>query len=92
MRKTLSAVAVAMIVAISFAATARVAEAAKEPSAQCYGEIIAGIASIWPWAHNDKVDFAPSPGGIALWIKEFGSIYKISSVRDLQVLFCGEGP
>jgi hypothetical protein len=29
-------------------------------------------------------------GAIALWVREFGPAVGTSSVRDLQVLFCGE--
>ena len=90
MRKTLSAIAVAVMVALTFSATAPVAEAAKGPSNQCYGQIVAGIARTWPWAHDHKSDFPPSPGAVALWIKEFGPGLGISSVRQLQVFFCSE--
>jgi hypothetical protein len=64
------------------------AQAQKGPSNRCYGEIASGIASSWPWAHNDKVDFPPPPGALALWIQEFGPDVGISSVRELQLLFC----
>ena len=66
------------------------AGAAQGPSNKCYGEIVSGIASTWPWAHNDKVDFPPPPGALALWIQEFGPFVGISSVRELQVAFCDE--
>lgn len=58
------------------------------PSNQCYGAITSGIASTWPWAHLDKVAFAPPPGALALWVREFGPSAGISSVRELQILFC----
>jgi hypothetical protein len=58
------------------------------PSNQCYGAITAGIASTWPWAHNDKVAFPPPPGALALWVQVFGPSIGISSVRELQILFC----
>ena len=58
------------------------------PNNRCYGEIVSGIASTWPWAHLDKVAFAPPPGALALWVREFGPSAGISSVRELQVLFC----
>lgn len=58
------------------------------PSNRCYGDIIAGIARTWPWAHEDKVAFEPPPGAIALWIELFGEELGISNVRDLQLLFC----
>lgn len=58
------------------------------PSNQCYGAMTSGIASTWPWAHLDKVAFAPPPGALALWVREFGPLVGISSVRELQILFC----
>jgi hypothetical protein len=58
------------------------------PSNQCYGAIASGIASTWPWAHNDKVAFPPPPGALALWVETFGPLVGISSVRELQTLFC----
>jgi len=81
------AIALTSSVSIVRAADAR---AANGPSNRCYGEIVAGIASTWPWAHNDKVDFAPPPGSVALWIKIFGEQVGVSSVRQLQVRFCTE--
>ena len=59
------------------------------PTNQCYGQIVAGIASTWPWAHDDKIAFPPPPGSIALWVELFGPGLGISSVRELQILFCG---
>ena len=76
-------------VAISVAAS-RTAGAAPGPDNTCYGEIASGIASTWPWAHNDKEAFPPPPGAIHLWIQEFGPEVGISSVRQLQLLFCSE--
>ena len=61
--------------------------AAASPNA-CRGQIIAGIANTWPWAHDDKSSFAPSPGAIALWVELFGPDLGISSVHELQELFC----
>lgn len=58
------------------------------PSNVCMGQIVAGIAATWPWAHDENVAFAPPPGSIALWIQIFGPDLGISSVRDLQLLFC----
>ena len=58
------------------------------PNNRCYGEITSGIASTWPWAHLDKAAFAPPPGGLARWVQDFGPLVGISSVRELQVLFC----
>ena len=54
----------------------------------CAGQIVAGIAKTWPWAHDDKIAFPPPPGAIALWIQTFGPALGISSVRDLQLRFC----
>ena len=59
------------------------------PSNTCYGQIASGIASTWPWAHNEKVAFPPPPGALALWLETFGPGLGISTVRDLQELFCG---
>ena len=58
------------------------------PNNRCYGAVVSGIASTWPWAHLDKAAFAPPPGALALWVREFGPSAGISSVRELQVLFC----
>jgi hypothetical protein len=33
--------------------------------------------------------FPPPPGAIALWLELFGPSIGISSVRELQLLFCG---
>jgi hypothetical protein len=33
--------------------------------------------------------FTPPPGAIALWLELFGPSIGISSVRELQLLFCG---
>jgi len=33
--------------------------------------------------------FPPPPGAIALWVDLFGPFVGVSSVRDLQILFCG---
>jgi len=58
------------------------------PSNVCYGQIVAGIAATWPWAHDNKSSFPPSPGAVALWVREFGPAVGVSSVRELQVKFC----
>ena len=84
MRKTIAAIALAIALVGSRSAL----HAASGPSNRCYGDIVAGIASTWPWAHDDKSSFEPSPGAIALWIQLFGPSVGISSVRELQVLFC----
>ena len=58
-------------------------------TSQCYGEIASGIASTWPWAHDEKIAFPPPPGSLHLWIETFGPLIGISTVRELQLLFCG---
>jgi hypothetical protein len=89
MRKTLMAALAVVLMAVAVPATAAVA-APDPPSQACYGQVIAGIASTWPWAHDDRVDFAPPPGAIALWIEIFGPFVGVSSVRELQIQFCTE--
>lgn len=79
-------VAVSVVAVVAVSALAR--QAVAGPSNVCYGQIVAGIASTWPWAHDGQSDFPPSPGAIALWVKEFGPDVGVSSVRELQVLFC----
>jgi hypothetical protein len=59
------------------------------PTSQCYGQITSGIASTWPWAHDDQSAFPPPPGSIARWLEEFGPVLGISTVHELQLLFCG---
>ena len=59
------------------------------PSQACYGDIVSGIANTWPWAHEGREFFGPPPGAVALWIREIGQYFGISSVRELQMLFCG---
>jgi hypothetical protein len=68
--------------------SAAVAQQQTGPSNKCYGAITSGIAATWPWAHNDKVAFPPPPGALALWVQVFGPSVGISSVRELQILFC----
>lgn len=58
------------------------------PDNRCYGEIIAGISRTWPFAHDDHMSFAPPKGAIAFWVELFGPAAGISSVRELQILFC----
>jgi hypothetical protein len=89
MRKTFvgGVVAVALALSVASVGTAR---AEPGPSNQCYGEIASGIASTWPWAHDGQTAFPPPPGAIALWLEIFGPEVGVSSVRDLQLLFCGE--
>ena len=58
--------------------------------AACQGQITAVIVNTWPFAHQGQVDFPPPPGGIALWLQEIGEpSFGISTVRELQALFCG---
>jgi len=52
---------------------------------RCYGEIISGIASTWPYA-VDKESFPPPPGALAKWIEEF--LEGEATARDVQELFC----
>ena len=84
MRKVILGSVVAVVLAVSVLATPAVAG----PDNRCYGQIAAGIASTWPWAHDGKSDFPPPPGALALWIREFGPDVGVSSVRQLQLLFC----
>jgi hypothetical protein len=35
------------------------------------------------------MDFPPPPGALALWIELFGPDIGVSSVRELQLFFCG---
>ena len=84
MRRAIAASVVAVAVALSVLAK----PAAADPSNRCYGAIAAGIASTWPWAHDGKSAFPPPPGALALWVREFGPGLGISSVRDLQHMFC----
>ena len=81
------AVAVALVLVASAVGTVR---AQSDISSSCYGAVASGIASTWPWAHNDKAAFPPSPGALPLWIQDFGASVGIYSVRDLQVRFCSE--
>ena len=58
------------------------------PTNRCYGAVLSGIASTWPWAHDDRMDFMPPPGATALWIQVFGPSTGVTSVRELQFHFC----
>jgi len=81
----------AVVIGVAIGSTiAGTAGAAQGPSNRCYGDIASGIASTWPWAHNDRVGFPPPPGALPLWIQEFGPFVGVSSVRELQVAFCDE--
>jgi hypothetical protein len=88
MRKLLAGGLVALAMAAS-AASMGAARAEADPSNQCYGAIASGIAATWPWAHDGQVAFPPPPGSLALWVELFGPEVGISSVRELQILFCG---
>jgi hypothetical protein len=88
MRKLLAGGLVALAMAAS-AASMGAARAEADPSNQCYGAIVRGIAATWPWAHDGQVAFPPPPGSLALWVELFGPELGISSVRELQILFCG---
>ena len=59
------------------------------PTGACYGQITSGIASTWPWAHEEGQAFPPPPGSLAQWIATFGPLFGIDDVHDLQILFCG---
>jgi hypothetical protein len=68
------------------------------PSNQCYGSIVLGIARTWPWTTDGWIewpwtyqygtDYAPPAGSVELWIETYGDEYGITSVRQLQRLFC----
>jgi hypothetical protein len=88
MRKLLAGGLVALAIAAS-AASMGAARAEADPSNQCYGAIASGIAATWPWAHDGQIAFPPPPGSLALWVELFGPEVGISSVRELQILFCG---
>jgi hypothetical protein len=88
MRKLLVGGLVALVMAVS-AASVGATRAQADPSNQCYGAIASGIASTWPWAHEGQMAFPPPPGALALWVELFGPEVGISSVRELQLLFCG---
>jgi hypothetical protein len=64
--------------------------AAAEPDKRCYGQLVSGINTTWPWAHFDKEAFPPPPGVIASWVQLFGPDIGVNSVRELQLRFCGE--
>ena len=85
MRKAIAGSVAAIGLAVSGASPVT---ATAGPSNQCYGEIASGIAATWPWAHEGQAAFAPPPGGLALWVQEFGPGVGVSSVRQLQLLFC----
>jgi len=64
--------------------------ASAEPVKRCYGQLVSGINTTWPWAHFDQEAFPPPPGAIALWVQLFGPDIGVNSVRELQLRFCGE--
>ena len=78
----------AIVVAVMFAVAGSARTASADSDAKCKGQIVAGIAATWPWAHDDKAAFPPAPGAIALWLQTFGPGLGISSVKELQALFC----
>jgi len=88
MRKILAGGLVVFLMAVS-AGSVGAGRAAADPTNQCYGAIASGIAATWPWAHDGQMAFPPPPGAIALWVDLFGPFVGVSSVRDLQILFCG---
>jgi hypothetical protein len=88
MRKILVGVLVALVMAVS-AASVGTTRAKADPSNECYGAIASGIAATWPWAHEGQMAFPPPPGAIRLWLELFGPAVGVSSVRELQILFCG---
>ena len=61
-----------------------------EPDKRCYGQLVSGINTTWPWAHFDQEAFPPPPGSIALWVQLFGPDIGVDSVRELQLAFCVE--
>ena len=65
------------------------AGASAEPDKRCYGQLVSGINTTWPWAHFDKEAFPPPPGAVALWVQLFGADIGVNSVRELQLYFCG---
>jgi hypothetical protein len=88
MRKIVAGGLLALVLAVS-AGSVGTGRAKADPSNQCYGAIASGIAATWPWAHAGQMDFPPPPGALALWIELFGPDIGVSSVRELQLFFCG---
>ena len=86
MKRAIAVCAACIALAVSAVGSAQ----AQGPSNVCYGQIVAGIAATWPWAHDGQIAFPPPPGALHLWIEIFGPGVGVSSVRDLQLLFCGE--
>ena len=84
MKKVIAAIMVAAV----FSVAGSVRTASADSDAKCKGQVVAGIAATWPWAHDGRSEFPPPPGAIALWLKEFGPDVGISSVKELQALFC----
>jgi hypothetical protein len=78
----------AIMVAAVFTVAGSVQIASADSDAKCKGQVVAGIAATWPWAHDGKSAFPPAPGAIALWLQEFGPDVGISSVKELQAMFC----
>ena len=88
MRKIFAGSLVAFLLAAS-AGSVGAGRAQADPTNECYGAIASGIAATWPWAHLGQMDFPPPPGAIALWLELFGPSIGVSSVRELQLVFCG---
>ena len=87
MRRTLAGVVVVLALAVC---AALAGPASAGPDNRCYGEIVSGITTTWPWAHENRVAFPPPPGSLALWLQIFGPDLGVSTVRELQLLFCSE--
>jgi hypothetical protein len=81
----------AVMVAGVFSVAGSVQTASADSDAKCKGQIVAGIAATWPWAHDGRSEFPPAPGAIALWLQEFGPDIGVTSVNELQAMFCDAG-
>ena len=62
------------LIAAAVGITAIVGLSAGSASADsCHGGIVAkDVASAWPYAHEDRSQFAPPKGGFAGWVEIFG--------------------
>lgn len=74
--------------AMTATAGARHDAIATGPANRCRGDSLSGIATTWPWAHEDKSAYAPPPGSIAIWLKVLGPSIGVSTVRELQAYYC----
>ena len=88
MRKTLIVGMAAAALALS-GASVGTAQAQTGPSNQCIGAITSDFATSWPWPQG-QTDFPPPPGGLALLLQLLGPQLGVSTVRDLQLLFCSQ--